>query len=90
MRGLLIALSGRKIAETFVGNHVPAKDNQQTSCNQKETPHTNYFPIYLSEAFVVVTTFAIGMVVAVIRYWSAFAIVTELANCVLILEPILH
>ena len=33
-----------RITEIFVGNHMPPKDIQQTSCNPKETPCTNHFP----------------------------------------------
>ena len=32
------------IAEIFVGNHMPAIDIQQTSCNPKVTPHANDSP----------------------------------------------
>ena len=40
----MVATSEERIAEIFVGNHMPAKDIQQTSFNPEENPHANHSP----------------------------------------------
>ena len=40
----MVATSEERIAEMFVGNHMPAKDIQQTTFNPKENPHANHSP----------------------------------------------
>ena len=43
-RGCWLLHPEERIAEIFVGNHMPTKDIQQSSFNPTETPCANHFP----------------------------------------------